>query len=141
MSNFAIIRHQFGVFRTKDTPSSDNLPMSTALQPRFPLAAAAVKATSAWARRFGFMENAANWEEKAALCERCHLRVLKCNVSYCGKPFLQHMDRDPSTEGCGCPCIEKAKSPGEHCPLDNRHLPAVNHDGNCTCKWCSLSVS
>jgi hypothetical protein len=115
--------------------------MPSTLIPRFPLVFAAIKATSAWARRFGFMETATNWGEKAALCERCHLRVVKCNVSYCGRPFLQHVDRDQSIEGCGCPCIEKAKSPDEHCPLDKCHLPAVNTDGKCTCKWCSLSIS
>jgi len=105
------------------------------------LASAAKKAIASFGRRFGVLEIAEGWETKAAMCERCHLRVLKCGVSYCGKPYLSQIDRKPAIDGCGCPCHEKAKTPGEHCPLDLRHLPAIRHGENCTCKWCSISQS
>lgn len=88
-------------------------------------------------RRLGILADAADWTTKAEICERCPLRVVRCNQSYCGKPFVEKPYRDEATEGCGCPCREKARTPGEHCPLDNRHRPAQRSDDSCTCKWCA----
>jgi hypothetical protein len=102
------------------------------------IASAAVKALSSFGRRFGLFNVADNWAARAAVCELCPLRVVQCGISYCGKPYLRQMDRTPSVDGCGCPCREKARSPGEHCPLDRFHRPAVNAGGGCTCKWCSI---
>jgi hypothetical protein len=82
------------------------------------------------------------WAERAAACETCPLRVIRCGVSYCGQPFLEKVDRDPAIDGCGCPCHAKAKSPTEHCPL-NRFNRAVETTaaGGCTCKWCETHLT
>jgi hypothetical protein len=87
-------------------------------------------------RQIGAIPIAADWTSRASVCERCPMRVVRAGVSYCGTPFLQKMDRDPATDGCGCPTREKAKSPQEHCPVDERHQAAIN-DGGCNCKWCA----
>jgi hypothetical protein len=58
-------------------------------------------------------------------------------VSYCGTPLLRKLDRDPTTDGCGCPTRDKARSPNEHCPLNARHQPASMIGAACTCKWCN----
>jgi hypothetical protein len=100
---------------------------------------AARKAAGSLIRRYGLAPVAQGWEIKAALCERCHLRVAQCSVSYCGKPYLRQIDRDPSVDGCGCPCHEKAKTPGEHCPLDGQNRPSVTSDSACNCKWCTAA--
>jgi hypothetical protein len=110
--------------------SSDNQNMVIAL------ASSAAKAAGAWARRFGLAQVADGWEERAAICERCPMRVVRCGISYCGKPLLAQIDRNPAVDGCGCPCREKSKAPGEHCPLDQHHRPAATDDGGCNCKWC-----
>ena len=101
------------------------------------LAKAVTKAVTASFRRWGAVSTAPNWPIRAAMCETCHLRVIRCGVSYCGRPYTEHPFRDESTEGCGCPCVDKAKDPGEHCPLDYHALPAHRDDGRCTCKWCA----
>jgi hypothetical protein len=88
-------------------------------------------------RRLGILADAVDWTVKAEICERCPLRVVRCNQSYCGKPFAEQPFRDEATEGCGCPCREKAKTPREHCPLDRRHAPAQKLGSHCTCKWCA----
>jgi hypothetical protein len=100
------------------------------------LATAFSRFFSAQLRRVGFRRDYPGWHRRAAICEQCPMRVIRCGVSYCGKPFLQQIDRDPATEGCGCPCWDKAKTPDEHCPIDSRNQPAQTHDGNCSCKWC-----
>src|SRR5438309_3476846 len=102
------------------------------------LSKAAAKAASAQLRRISVLSTHPNWPSRAALCERCHLRVLYRGVSYCGRPFLQDIDRDPVTDGCGCLTRDKAKSPNEHCPLDSEHRLAKAIEGHCNCKWCSL---
>ncbi|MGD0463288.1 MAG: hypothetical protein ABSB74_12455 [Tepidisphaeraceae bacterium] len=78
-----------------------------------------------------------DWQVRAAICERCPLRVIRCGVSYCGNPLLQQIDRDPAMDGCGCACRDKAKSPSEHCPIDHRHGPARRGGADCSCKWCA----
>jgi hypothetical protein len=100
------------------------------------LVSAAFRSLGAAARRVGWGRVAADWQAKAEICERCPLRVVRCGISYCGKPFLQKIDREPAIDGCGCPCREKAKTPGEHCPLDRFHRAAVAGGDGCTCKWC-----
>jgi hypothetical protein len=117
--------------RTSRPVLSDNRRMAVAL------ANAVAKAAGAFIRRYGLTSVADGWEVKAAVCERCHLRVVKCGVSYCGKPFLRQIDRELAVDGCGCPCREKAKTPGEHCPLDGSNLPSLQADGACNCKWCT----
>jgi len=93
---------------------------------------------SARLRRLGVVDIHSDWQQRAAICEFCPMRVIRCGVSYCGKPFLQLIDREPAVDGCGCPCRDKAKSPGEHCPIDGRGRPAHHSDGDCSCKWCRL---
>jgi hypothetical protein len=94
------------------------------------------KFATARLRQVGAMRVHPQWEERAAACERCALRVVSCGVSYCGNPFLKQIERDPAVEGCGCPCHDKAKSAGEHCPIDARYHPARTAEGECNCKWC-----
>jgi len=98
---------------------------------------AAPKAASARLRQAGMLSDASGWEERAAVCETCHLRVVRCGVSYCGVPLLEFPDRDEAVDGCGCPCRDKAKSPGEHCPL-----PGAPGDASaaCSCKWCRATA-
>src|SRR3954453_17830293 len=91
-----------------------------------PLSRAAAKAASARLRRLAVLPTHHDWPARAAVCEQCHMRILQRGVSYCGRPFLQDIDRDPETDGCGCPTHEKAKSPSEHCPIDRQnHLAQV----------------
>lgn len=77
-----------------------------------------------------------DWAARAEACERCPLRVIQCGRSYCGKPFLQKVDRDPVVDGCGCPTHAKAKDPTEHCPIDRRMFPAQKNESTCSCRWC-----
>jgi hypothetical protein len=88
-------------------------------------------------RRLGALEVAPDWQQRASVCERCALRVVSCGVSYCGKPYLQQLQRDPAVEGCGCSCRDKAKSPGEHCPIDIHYQAAFQSETTCSCKWCA----
>ncbi|HSV13385.1 MAG TPA: hypothetical protein VLI90_03955 [Tepidisphaeraceae bacterium] len=97
------------------------------------------KAAGAKLRALGAVSSSTNWAERAAVCEGCPLRVVRGGVSYCGTPFLQKIDREPAVDGCGCPTRDKAKSPGEHCPLDARQRPAMAIGSACTCKWCALT--
>jgi len=102
------------------------------------LSRAAAKAASARWRSVGLSRVHPDWARRASTCETCPLRVVRRGVSYCGRPFLSQIDRDPVMDGCGCPTIDKAKSPEEHCPLDARHQPATANIGAalCSCKWC-----
>ena len=102
------------------------------------LTRAAAKSTAARLRRAGMLPTRVNWSRRAIACERCPLRVIRKNVSYCGTPFLQMPYRDPATQGCGCPTHDKAKSPTEHCPLTASHLPASTTLTSCDCKWCKI---
>src|SRR3954451_22946880 len=98
------------------------------------LSRAAAKAASAQLRRLSILPTHQDWASRAAICERCHLRVLHAEVSYCGRPLLSQIDRNPVEDGCGCPTREKAKSPEEHCPLDVRNQPARTERERCSCK-------
>lgn len=69
------------------------------------------------------------------------MRILEKGKTYCGRPLLRKIEREPAIDGCGCPVNDKAKSPGEHCPLATNHLPAQVIDGKCNCKWCSLPAA
>jgi len=97
---------------------------------------AAAKSAGDRLRRLGAAATHASWPVRAGVCEMCPIRVVRGGVSYCGKPFLSQIAREPE-EGCGCPVNAKAKDPKEHCPLDNRHRRSGYRDGKCTCKWCS----
>jgi hypothetical protein len=77
-----------------------------------------------------------DWAAHAAICERCPMRVVAHSITYCGTPFLQKIDRDPVTDGCGCPTVAKAKDASEHCPVNARHDAATRTSGRCNCKWC-----
>src|SRR5687767_783982 len=101
------------------------------------LTRAATKSATSRLRELGVLPVRADWTARAVQCERCPLRVVRCGVSYCGKPFVAMPVRDPATDGCGCPTVAKAKDPSEHCPLDARHQPAIQVGGQCSCKWCA----
>jgi hypothetical protein len=103
------------------------------------LAGALRRYAGARLRRAGMGNVYRHWERRAAICERCPMRVIRCGVSYCGNPLLEQIDRDPATEGCGCPCHDKAQSPTEHCPIDSRHQAAQRAQTGCTCKWCQAA--
>ena len=95
------------------------------------------KFAAARLRNVGAIKTHPQWEARAAICERCPLRVVKCGVSYCGNPLLQQIDREPALDGCGCPTRDKAKAPHEHCPIDAHHQAAHRQAGDCNCKWCN----
>jgi hypothetical protein len=98
------------------------------------------KAASARLRQIGVGATAGNWSARAAICETCPMRVVSRGVSYCGTPFLRMIDRDPVLDGCGCPTRDKAKSPDEHCPVDNR-FQSPSRGPKCNCKWCAGAMS
>ena len=100
------------------------------------LSKAAAKSAAARFRQMGMTAEHPGWAARAVICERCPLRVVEKNISYCGKPFLKKIDRDETLEGCGCPVRAKAKDPAEHCPITPRHLASKQSPTGCTCKWC-----
>jgi|GEM_PF-1360411 len=102
------------------------------------LSKAAAKSAAAKFRSMGFVAEQSNWPARAMVCERCPLRVIHKKASYCGKPFLQQIERDEVLEGCGCPVRAKAADPAEHCPITPRHIAAVQSPEGCTCKWCQI---
>lgn len=120
---------------------SDNLEMSlfgcSTCNSFRSLSVAAAKSAASRLRQFGLKPVAENWTARATLCERCPLRVISRGVSYCGKPLLKQVTRDPASDGCGCPTREKSQVPDEHCPIDSHYAPARQSDGFCTCKWCT----
>jgi hypothetical protein len=100
------------------------------------LTRAAAKAASAKLRQMGVARVEPEWSRRAAVCEQCPLRVVRRGVSYCGRPFLERVDRDETVDGCGCPTVAKARTPGEHCPLNTRNRAALTDRSTCDCKWC-----
>jgi len=113
---------------------------TSSLLPLGSFSRAAFKFAGSIARKFGTTPTAANWVQRAEMCERCPLRVIQCGKSYCGKPFLQQPVRDAVVDGCGCPTHAKAKDPAEHCPLNEQYQPAAQSNGSCNCRWCRLAV-
>ena len=105
------------------------------------LSGAAAKSAASRLRGLGLLPEAVDWARRASLCETCHLRTVRGGVSYCGRPLLRQISRDPAVDGCGCPTRAKAKSPDEHCPLDRGNRPAVQEGARCTCKWCVITDS
>ena len=101
------------------------------------LSRAAAKSAASRLRRLGLLREQADWPTRAATCETCRPRFVHQNVTYCGRPFLHQIDRDPAEDGCGCPVRDKARSPEEHCPIDWRTRPARQLPDGCTCKWCN----
>ena len=101
------------------------------------LSRAAAKLAAARLRQLGLLRDYPDWPRRSAVCEGCALRVVYWGVTYCGRPFLQKIQREPALDGCGCPTRDKAKSPHEHCPLDWRNRPARRLSDGCTCKWCN----
>jgi hypothetical protein len=101
------------------------------------LSRAAAKSASARLRAMGVLRGSVDWAARAAVCERCPLRVIASGTSYCGTPFLRKLDREPALDGCGCPTVAKAKDPREHCPVNARHQPASTSSPACDCKWCA----
>ena len=103
------------------------------------LSRAAAKAAAGRLRLIGVLPEAPDWARRAVVCEACPLRTVRGGVSYCGEPLLRHVGRDVAHEGCGCPTRAKAKTPGEHCPLDRANRAAAHIGGRCTCKWCAAA--
>jgi hypothetical protein len=95
------------------------------------------KFATARLRQVGAIRAYPEWEARAEVCERCALRVVSCGKSFCGNPFLKQIERDPAVDGCGCPCRDKAKSAGEHCPITEHYHAAEKHGEMCNCKWCT----
>jgi hypothetical protein len=107
------------------------------------LGRAAVKFTSSILRRAGAGSVHPNWVARAEVCERCPLRVVAGNVSYCGQPFFRKPNRDEAEDGCGCPTRDKARDPDEHCPMTSRNQqssPPGKRAGPCDCKWCATNL-
>ena len=104
------------------------------------LSRAAARSAAGGLRRLGLLPEAVDWARRAAACEACPLRTIHKGVSYCGRPFLQQIDRVAADHGCGCPTRDKAKAAEEHCPVDSRLRPAAQVPTGCTCKWCNLTT-
>ncbi len=102
------------------------------------LSRAAAKSASSRLRRMGLLPIRHDWAARAGVCETCPLRVIHRGATYCGKPLLHQLHRDP-IDGCGCPISAKSRDPDEHCPVTARHLPAARTDDHCDCKWCVAS--
>ncbi len=97
---------------------------------------AAANAAKDRLRRMGLLGDHVDWKARALICERCPMRHVHRNITYCGRPFLSLPVRDEAVDGCGCPTLAKAKDGDEHCPIDLSMNPARPVDGACNCKWC-----
>jgi hypothetical protein len=112
--------------------------MVAAYRSRFAaLSRAAGRFAAAVVRRAGASAVHPDWARRATVCERCPMRVVAGNVSYCGQPFHRKPVRDDAQDGCGCPTRDKARSPDEHCPLTARNQAAPSGVYPCECKWCA----
>jgi hypothetical protein len=102
------------------------------------LSRAAAKSASARLRNLGVLRVDAGWQARVAACAGCPLRTVVRGVTYCGQPLLRRLDRSPA-DGCGCPVEDKARRPGEHCPLAADGTPRRTPGGTgCDCKWCQV---
>jgi hypothetical protein len=117
-------------------PAPAPRPFTRAAQRWRKLLRAALSATAAGLRQAGLLREHRDWKRRAEICERCPMRVVVDNVSYCGPPLLEQIDRDPTLHGCGCPTLHKARTPGEHCPVDWSYRAPTREGASCTCKWC-----
>lgn len=98
------------------------------------LSRAAAKSAGARLRRAGILRTDPLSAGRLQQCEACSLRVVADGVAHCGKPLLKQIRR-PADQGCGCPVEDKARRPGEHCPITLSGRPR-NERGICDCKWC-----
>jgi hypothetical protein len=104
------------------------------------LSRAAYKRSMAVLRSLRAATEHPRWTERAELCARCPVAVTgKRGVVYCGKPFLQQLHRAPH-EGCGCPVADKARDPGEHCPVNLTLDGRIVAMGVCDCRWCKAGL-
>jgi len=101
------------------------------------LSRAAAKSASSRMRSMGLLSTRVDWSARTQVCARCPLMVLRNGKSYCGKPFLEKIDRDDVMDGCGCPIQPKAQDPTEHCPLSTSNRKSTTGP-NCDCKWCAV---
>ena len=99
------------------------------------LSRAAAKSASARLRNLGVLRTNAGWRARADACAACPLRTVVRGVAHCGTPLLRQVHRSPA-DGCGCPVEDKARRPGEHCPLSANGTPRRAAGGACDCKWC-----
>ncbi|HRK30834.1 MAG TPA: hypothetical protein PLD59_07115 [Tepidisphaeraceae bacterium] len=100
---------------------------------------AAASAAKDRLRRMGLLGDHAGWKDRALLCERCPMRFVHRNITYCGRPFLSLPVRNEAVDGCGCPTIAKARDHDEHCPITPQMRPSIRSPGTCDCKWCSIA--
>ena len=120
------------------TPSSTLTPILSPSRLVIRLTQAGAKRLRSVFRNVGVGREHPDWRARTDICSRCPLCVVDRKRIYCGKPFLSQIDRDQATEGCGCPVIEKAKDPSEHCPRDRHFNPSTGLDpARCDCSWCT----
>ena len=101
------------------------------------LSQAGVKRAQSVFRNVGIGREHPHWQARAEICARCPMCVVERHRAYCGKPFLKQIERDEATQGCGCPVIDKAKDPQEHCPRDLQFNASSHNDAHtCDCAWC-----
>lgn len=98
------------------------------------LTRAAAKKALATFRTFHLSPVYPEWASRTALCARCPVAVTKEGTVYCGNPLLSDIRRAAS-QGCGCPVLDKAQDPAEHCPLTPALDPRRESEP-CDCKWC-----
>lgn len=96
---------------------------------------AATKKAGAFIRSLGAAPVHPQWQARVEICANCPLATKEGDSVYCGKPFLSKVHRE-AEDGCGCPIMDKAQDPAEHCPLTPQHVPAAQHGASCGCKWC-----
>ena len=101
------------------------------------LSRAAAKSASARLRNLGVLRVDADWRARATACAGCPLRTVVRGVPHCGRPLLRQVTRS-AADGCGCPIEDKARRPGEHCPLSTNGTPRRAAGGACDCKWCAV---
>jgi hypothetical protein len=101
------------------------------------LSRAAARNAGARMRSMGLLPAKVDWATRAGVCARCPLLVVRGQTSYCGRPFLEKIDRDAELDGCGCPVRAKAQDPAEHCPLTVANRKSTRVGAACDCKWCA----
>lgn len=102
------------------------------------LSRAAAKSAAAKLRTAGALHVSVDWRRRLEICKSCPLHTERRGISYCGKPLLEQVRRDP-VEGCGCPVRAKSQNPAEHCPVNATHFTA--NRSVCDCKWCRATIA